>query len=1181
MSNSGQKFVARNRAPRVQIEYDVELYGAEKTVQLPFVMGVLADLSGKPSEELAPVSDRKFLEIDIDNFDERMKSMKPRAAFTVNNTLTGEGSLAVDITFESLEDFTPAALAKKVEPLAKLLEARTRLAHLTTYMDGKTGAENLIAQLISDPAALAALSAAPAASSSTADQQAALAGLRAAHEAANKTASAPALEETTSSVLASLKARPVAEAADDGVETTQALDGLRTLSESLPDTGLEDTNTAEVLQGLKLSAPEDTPASGQDGDLNLAALLRIEDENDLGRLEAEEGPDLAAMLAGLETSASAGEAGEPEVDAAEADVDADLTALMADDDGDVLPIEAALSGEVVEGDDASEDEADEDDALAALLDGDMSGLEDLLNGGSEAEDEVSEENEDSTGFEFETLDAQDEDADLAALLAAVAEDTDEADEETSDETPEEAEAEDEADADLEFDLAALMTEDDGGDSSDSDDLAALLASVPEETDEQTEEDPSEDVSEDADAEADTDFDAELAALMADDEGDALSSLLDGGDEALDAALDGAGEDPSDLSADDELAALMADDADDALAALLSGDDTADETLGLDAEETPAPADPFGTLSTPQPEDHGQPRKKFRIALLGDFSGRASRGDMETGDGLAGRKPIKFDVDTIDAVIARFATTLVLPIGADGAGVEVPLSSLDDLHPDALYENVGLFEELAALRQRVSRGEASALAEVKAWAAEAGVLPVSRLRSKGSAVPADRKLSDFQSLIGDMQGKLATASPAEDLIGRIVGPHVVAAASQEQAGLTAALDEALSGAMRTILHHPDFQAVESTWRSLEFLARRIETDATLEIVLYDVSAEEWAADLAAHDDLADSGLFRLLAEAPRLDEAQGPLSAVFGLYMLEETPPHAELMARMAKISAWMNAPFVTSISAQFLDTPKKDRHPLTAKAWDRLRAAPEAAFAGLASPRFLLRQPYGEKTEPVDPFDFEEFSLRSGVKGMLWANPVILSATLLAASVKRSGKAMRLGEIMSLGDIPVHIMTDQYGDQIALPCTERLLNTRTMADVVSRGFMPVLSIKGRNEVRQGSFQALGAGELNGPWELSPGMGTAVSGTSIAFSSALGKDKADAEGSAGEDAAAAEGAADDTDATFDLGALSGGDDSGGDIGGDGDLNLDDLLSGFGEDTSSADGGDDLDMDPELAALLGDL
>lgn len=156
-----QKFIARNRAPRVQIEYDVEVYGAEKKVQLPFVMGVMADLSGKSEEPLAAVADRKFLEIDVDNFDDRMKSMKPRAAFTVPNTLTGEGNMAVDITFESMDDFSPAAIASKVEPLKKLLDARTQLSNLMTYMDGKTGAEDLMAKIIQDPALLKALSAAP------------------------------------------------------------------------------------------------------------------------------------------------------------------------------------------------------------------------------------------------------------------------------------------------------------------------------------------------------------------------------------------------------------------------------------------------------------------------------------------------------------------------------------------------------------------------------------------------------------------------------------------------------------------------------------------------------------------------------------------------------------------------------------------------------------------------------------------------------------------------------------------------------------------------------------------------------------------------------------------------------------------------------------------------------------
>ena len=154
---SSQKFIGRNRAPRVQIEYDVELYGSPKKVQIPFVMGVMADLSGDVKEPLPPVDDRKFLAIDIDNFDDRMKSMKPRVAFSVPNTLTGEGNLSVDITFESMEDFSPAAVARKVDALAKLLEARSQLSNLITYMDGKTGAEDLISKVLNDPALLKSL----------------------------------------------------------------------------------------------------------------------------------------------------------------------------------------------------------------------------------------------------------------------------------------------------------------------------------------------------------------------------------------------------------------------------------------------------------------------------------------------------------------------------------------------------------------------------------------------------------------------------------------------------------------------------------------------------------------------------------------------------------------------------------------------------------------------------------------------------------------------------------------------------------------------------------------------------------------------------------------------------------------------------------------------------------------
>jgi type VI secretion system protein ImpB len=169
--NTGQKFIARNRAPRVQIEYDVEVYGSDKKIQIPFIMGVMADLSGKQLDPLPAVADRKFLEIDIDNFDERMRAIKPRVAFHVPNTLTGEGQLAVELAFDSMEDFSPAAVAKKVDALSKILEARTELNNLLSYMDGKTGAEELLAKVLQDPALLKTLAAAPKAAATTTTSQ--------------------------------------------------------------------------------------------------------------------------------------------------------------------------------------------------------------------------------------------------------------------------------------------------------------------------------------------------------------------------------------------------------------------------------------------------------------------------------------------------------------------------------------------------------------------------------------------------------------------------------------------------------------------------------------------------------------------------------------------------------------------------------------------------------------------------------------------------------------------------------------------------------------------------------------------------------------------------------------------------------------------------------------------------
>jgi len=153
-SESSTKFIERNRAPRVHIEYELFVDGAQKKVELPFVMGVMADLSGKSVEPLPPVAERKFREVDMDNFDKFMKDVKPRVNFAVPNALSdNEGErLNIDITFDKMDDFSPEAIARKVEPLRKLLEARTQLSNLLSYMDGRAQAENLIEQLLQDPA---------------------------------------------------------------------------------------------------------------------------------------------------------------------------------------------------------------------------------------------------------------------------------------------------------------------------------------------------------------------------------------------------------------------------------------------------------------------------------------------------------------------------------------------------------------------------------------------------------------------------------------------------------------------------------------------------------------------------------------------------------------------------------------------------------------------------------------------------------------------------------------------------------------------------------------------------------------------------------------------------------------------------------------------------------------------
>jgi type VI secretion system protein ImpB len=158
-AKGGQRFIKENRAPRVHIEYEVETYGSRQKIELPFVMGVMSDLSGKSLVEKKPQAERDFLEFDMDNFDERMERIAPRVAFAVENTLTGEGRLGIGLTFKTLEDFNPGRIARNVPALARLLEAREQLNDLMVYMDGKAGAQALLDKVLRDKTLMATLAA--------------------------------------------------------------------------------------------------------------------------------------------------------------------------------------------------------------------------------------------------------------------------------------------------------------------------------------------------------------------------------------------------------------------------------------------------------------------------------------------------------------------------------------------------------------------------------------------------------------------------------------------------------------------------------------------------------------------------------------------------------------------------------------------------------------------------------------------------------------------------------------------------------------------------------------------------------------------------------------------------------------------------------------------------------------
>ncbi|MDE3011940.1 MAG: type VI secretion system contractile sheath large subunit [Pseudomonadota bacterium] len=467
---------------------------------------------------------------------------------------------------------------------------------------------------------------------------------------------------------------------------------------------------------------------------------------------------------------------------------------------------------------------------------------------------------------------------------------------------------------------------------------------------------------------------------------------------------------------------------------------------------------FGYVSTALP--NWATKRPQRIAILGDFGAGALSGRLDSGPELARRKPLKVEFDTLDDALARLALTLRLPIGPEQTAVTLEIAELEAFHPDEIYRNLELFAALASLRKRLNQPAsfAAAAAEVMKWAdvpkISAGALAV-RQRSRGSSLRAGSSLDDFARLTGRAASSAAADEPVDRLLRRVVGPFVVPAASPNKDALVAAVDQALSDLMRAVLHQPEFQNAESLWRGVDFLLRRLETGPQLQVHLFDVSAEEFAADLSANADLSESGLYAMLAGKPS-EDADGGYTWIAGCYEFAATPPHAELLGRMAQVAAAANAPFLTAIATDAFTDRKEPPHRLVAAAFQALRSMPAASFLGLVGPSFLLRHPYGKRSDPIASFGFEEFSRSSGLRGMLWGHPALLALSVLGV---RGGQ-------LTIGDLPFHHYVDAGGDSVALPCTDRLINTQGSALLRDFGINAVMAHKGEPLVRLAGLEAV-------------------------------------------------------------------------------------------------------------------
>jgi len=482
---------------------------------------------------------------------------------------------------------------------------------------------------------------------------------------------------------------------------------------------------------------------------------------------------------------------------------------------------------------------------------------------------------------------------------------------------------------------------------------------------------------------------------------------------------------------------------------------------------------------------------FHILFLGDWSGRDSRSvDSDSSNS----HPIEIDRDNFDDVMKRLRIRLDLDFQGDGENVlSINFTKLDDFHPDNIFQQLPFFANLQDIRRRLINKDSfnEAAREVRTWIIDTENVEESELEAQNLSSeikqPApdnilDQILDKTEENVSPPENLNAEMSELSGLIKKLVKPHLIQIDAAEQSKLLMIIDEVTADLMRKVLHHPQFQALESAWRSVDLFVRRIETDAYLKLFLLDISKCELANNLKSVSDLDDSYIYQILTENPAK-----PWAVACGDYTFKLNVDDVAVLIRLAKLGKVADTPFISHIQPEMLavksfdsdlasDSWRISEDSTEGKLWKTLRSLSEANYLGLISPRYLTRLPYGEKTEPTETFFFEEFTELSEHEHYLWANPSFVCALLLAQNFQRYGWNMEQNLIQDLDNLPIHLFQED-GEVKTKPCAEIVMTQSNCEKLLEQGLMPLISFRNSDRIRLGRFQsiALDNSVLSGRW----------------------------------------------------------------------------------------------------------